>query len=359
MSATAVYIIGNSGAVQNLTAGAVAWNKWKSIGTFRDIKGVATGSINAILAALTQIYDYIYCACESSVVAATGKLTMTQLGTLYTKLKVASQGTTLEDQTATIHTSTSIGVTGIGWTVDEFLGKWLYIYSGTGAGQLVKITSNDTDTLTVPTLDTTPDATSKFLVVDTDAGIYEGGNASGTKLAPCVMWDIVYPGIGYPQLLDWLSSDTYATLELTATGAGSSTNTLADTGAFAGLALAGATCYIKTATTGANQKLTIASHDDDELTLSEDWPIALTGTITYRVKFDPSTVNAREAMIAYLLTYMYNITDGAMGSKWNMVLDARQNLSTVNADFPTQETEWLYTEMLLKGETMVDYANKP
>lgn len=359
MSATAVYIAGNSGSIQNLVAGAIAYNKHKSVATFRDLKGITTGAINSILSGLTQIYDYIYCACESSVTAATGKLSMTQLATLYTKLKTASAGTTLEDQTATIFGATSIGVTGIGWTINEFLGKWLYIYSGTGAGQLVKITSNTVDTITVPTMDTTPDGTSVFLVIDTDAGIYEGGNASGSKLAAAVMWEICYPDVGYPVIVDWLASDTFAELELTATGAGSGTNTLADTGAFTGLTLAGAACYIKTATTGANHALIIDSHDDDELTLVDDWPIALTGTITYRIKFDIDTIRAREAITAYILTYMYDITNGEMGTLWNNVLDARQNLSTVTNHFPQQELQWIYTEMLMYGEIMVDYANKP
>lgn len=51
------------------------------------------------------------------------------------------------------------------WTADLFNGGTVYITEGTGAGQSQAVTDTTTDTLTVASWSTQPDATSKFLVI--------------------------------------------------------------------------------------------------------------------------------------------------------------------------------------------------
>jgi hypothetical protein len=59
------------------------------------------------------------------------------------------------------------------WTTNEWAGYELYIYSGTGRGQIAVISSNTGSVLTFPTLATAPDATSKYVITG-----YDGGKAT-------------------------------------------------------------------------------------------------------------------------------------------------------------------------------------
>ena len=78
----------------------------------------------------------------------------------------AEVGTTLETATATSGSTSTVTDTGIGWDTDEHSGKNVEITSGTGAGQIRRIESNTTDTLTVSDLFTTaPDNTSVYKIV--------------------------------------------------------------------------------------------------------------------------------------------------------------------------------------------------
>lgn len=74
----------------------------------------------------------------------------------------------LEGDVASADAST-VTVTAAGWTVDDLAAKAkLYIYEGTGAGQIVAITDNTATVLTA-TCSPVPDATSKFRLVATTA----------------------------------------------------------------------------------------------------------------------------------------------------------------------------------------------
>lgn len=61
-------------------------------------------------------------------------------------------------------TSTTLADTSQSWTTNEFAGAPVAIVEGTGRGQIRKITSNTSDTLTVPAWTTTPDITSVYLI---------------------------------------------------------------------------------------------------------------------------------------------------------------------------------------------------
>ena len=66
--------------------------------------------------------------------------------------------------TATSATAVTIVDSGKSWTPDEYIGYAVYIYAGTGVGQIREITDNDATSLTVATWTTNPDATSKYYI---------------------------------------------------------------------------------------------------------------------------------------------------------------------------------------------------
>ena len=66
---------------------------------------------------------------------------------------------------ATSTTLTDTSKTGAtAWVEDEYIGYAIYIYSGTGKGQIREITANTTNSVTVATWTTTPDTTSKYII---------------------------------------------------------------------------------------------------------------------------------------------------------------------------------------------------
>lgn len=94
--------------------------------------------------------------------------------------------------TADIFSSTTIGKTGAGWTVDAYKAEAVFIVAGTGAGQRRLISSNSATTLTVGTAwTTTPDGTSIFVV------IY---SACAKTRAACVSREVIERFSGFPQL---------------------------------------------------------------------------------------------------------------------------------------------------------------
>ena len=72
----------------------------------------------------------------------------------------------IDDGTATSASSTTLVDTSKTWTTDSHANKAVIIIAGTGAGQIRKITSNTSDTLTVPAWLITPDATSQYVICD-------------------------------------------------------------------------------------------------------------------------------------------------------------------------------------------------
>jgi hypothetical protein len=70
-------------------------------------------------------------------------------------------------------TGTTLVCTGRLWTVDLFNGGTVFIYEGTAAGESQAVTDTSSNTITVASWGTQPDATSKFLVYN-GAGV--GGN---------------------------------------------------------------------------------------------------------------------------------------------------------------------------------------
>ena len=76
--------------------------------------------------------------------------------------------TDTDTQTTTSSTSTIVTVSGASYTPDDFIGMYLWVYSGTAEGQIRKIIDNDATTITVDeAFDTTPDANDLFRIIYT------------------------------------------------------------------------------------------------------------------------------------------------------------------------------------------------
>lgn len=349
----------NKSSVHSLIAAAVYANMYPatSDNVLKDLDAITTGNITTYLGTLTDdTYDAIYLGCENGVVAATGKLSKTQCGLLYAKLKTANRGTVLDtvDNADTVSTVT-IGKTGEGWTTNQWAGKWVYIYGGTGIGQLAKIVSNTATVLTVGSaFDTTPDATSDFKIIDTDMKLYEAGNTASGLTAGARMWDTLYPGVTQPLAVYRVCNDKFAVLKANADSVGN--NSLTDTGAFTGLSLAGYYVYIYSSTLGKHQVRQILSHTDNALTLTANWTVNPTGTITYRIVRDLQNAFMDKYTENYINTYLKDITNSAQLEKWMRILDPFQKADEmVSGQSVPQDAEYLISEVKTKGKIIEEY----
>lgn len=72
---------------------------------------------------------------------------------------------------ATSGTTVTLTDTNANWSINEWAGYELFIWTGTGKAQLVTITSNTATTLTFPAVTTAPDNTSRYNIVGYDGGM--------------------------------------------------------------------------------------------------------------------------------------------------------------------------------------------
>jgi hypothetical protein len=96
-------------------------------------------------------------------------VTFTTLPTINISVKLiityqASDTDLLTSNTASSGGATTLVTTGAGWTVNAWNGQYVKIISGTGSGQVRKIISNTSDTLTVAAWVTPPDGTSGYQI---------------------------------------------------------------------------------------------------------------------------------------------------------------------------------------------------
>jgi hypothetical protein len=70
------------------------------------------------------------------------------------------------------------GVDAAAWRTNEWVGYWVFIFSGTAEGQIRQIASNTGTTLTLTTAGTAPDTTSRYLILGFDAGTATAGAAT-------------------------------------------------------------------------------------------------------------------------------------------------------------------------------------
>ena len=86
----------------------------------------------------------------------------------------------------------SHGVDYAAWTTDQWVGYWVYIFSGTGAGQIRQISANTGTTMTWVSTGTAPTSTSRYMILGFDAGTASSGATSSitdsTKSWPVDRW---------------------------------------------------------------------------------------------------------------------------------------------------------------------------
>jgi hypothetical protein len=70
------------------------------------------------------------------------------------------------------------GVDVAAWRTNQWAGYWVFVYSGTAAGQIRQIASNTGTTLTWSTAGTAPDTTSRYLILGFDAGTATAGTST-------------------------------------------------------------------------------------------------------------------------------------------------------------------------------------
>jgi hypothetical protein len=71
-----------------------------------------------------------------------------------------------------------LGVDRAAWTTNQWVGYWVYIFSGTAAGQLRQIASNTSTTLTWSSAGTAIDSTSRYFIIGFDAGTATEGTST-------------------------------------------------------------------------------------------------------------------------------------------------------------------------------------
>jgi hypothetical protein len=140
-------------------------------------QGLIWGQDGSTTGSYTALVDCADTAADIFAVAAEGLTTLvaSNLGTpLLYQCRVQLVETASTDLDVASATSTVLTVAACDDNLD---GSWVYINSGTGAGQLRYVSAADATTLTVNTaFTTTPDATSDFILIRPQ-GLPEGGVA--------------------------------------------------------------------------------------------------------------------------------------------------------------------------------------
>lgn len=90
---------------------------------------------------------------------------------------------------ATSGSTTTLVDSGANWEAGEWIGKWVWISSGTGEGQIRKISANTQTQLTWVSVGTAPDSTSKYAIEGYDAGTATSGGAS-TLTDTAQAWEV-------------------------------------------------------------------------------------------------------------------------------------------------------------------------
>lgn len=196
------------------------------------------------------------------------------------------RGKASSGSTTTLVDST-LGIDKAGWTTNEWTNYWVYIFSGTGVGQIRQITSNTSNTLTWSSAGTAPDSTSRYFIIGFDAGIATSG-ASTSITDSTKSWSVNR----------WTN---YAVRIMSGTGAG--------------------------------QVRPIASNTSTAITIIGSWDTNPDNTSVYTIQGDPGKVYIQLGGIAGML--IHNLD--SMVESWGRQQDfgiARNASATVAGNLP-------------------------
>ncbi len=141
---------------------------------------VRAGGIWMISSGTTYTLQYYDIAADSWYIRNSGAATspVTAVGTDGTIINTGENASVWERGIALgTHSTTTLQDTTKSWTVNQWTGYFLRIYSGTAENQLVTVTSNTTDTLTWTGALTAPTNTSRYFIDAFDAGTLTGSGA--------------------------------------------------------------------------------------------------------------------------------------------------------------------------------------
>jgi hypothetical protein len=138
-----------------------------------------------------QVYDQLcdtwyVMPCLQNIFAAAGNDVSIERTT--ENSSIWERGIASASSTTTTLVDPSLGVDRGAWPTNKWAGYWVYIYSGTGAGQIRQIASNTGTTLTWSTAGTTPTVTSRYMIIGFDAGTATSG-ASTTITDSTKSWE--------------------------------------------------------------------------------------------------------------------------------------------------------------------------
>ena len=163
-----------------------------------------------------------------------------------------SLSSVLDYGTASSATSTTLTESTKKWATDVWKGAIVSIVRGTGSGQVRVISSNTSDTITVPAFTTTPDTTSEYKIVTNIAALANAINSSDQVDINIAASDIKVPVDMQAVMKTSLGSTTTA-LSASASYTGSSTD-VSNYGEIVGIAYSDkdGTAYVEYSIDGTN-----------------------------------------------------------------------------------------------------------
>lgn len=137
-------------------------------------------------------------------------------------LERMTENSTIWDQgkASTTGTNTTIVDSTKNWTTNQWANYPVYIFTGTGRGQITRVTSNTGNTLTVNSITTATNSTSRYQILGYDAGTSSGSNTASTLNDSSKSWEVnrwanygvrIMSGTGAGQLRQ-IQSNTTSTL---------------------------------------------------------------------------------------------------------------------------------------------------
>jgi hypothetical protein len=143
---------------------------------FRIMSGqLILASTQATSFALIQRYDILT---DTWFIQTVNSLIYQAVGTDGSIERCTENGSVWERGIATAGSGTTLTDAAKNWAVNEWVGRWVRIFSGTGRGALKEIVSNTATVLTWSGSVTAPDATSRYVISGFDAGVASAGGAS-------------------------------------------------------------------------------------------------------------------------------------------------------------------------------------
>lgn len=342
--------------------------------TLKDLKAIATGDIDTYISTLTAAtYDKIMVDCPCDGPVGTATISTAQQYTLRALLKLANQGTLSAVITnPDTHTSTTLGLTGLTWTVNALTGAFIYIAAGTGAGQIATIKSNTATVATIwgSAFATTPDGSTTAAYTITGMSLYCCGTAHTTTAYKAIAsitelaWKAVYPNNTIPLIGSFLGGEPgYALYTSTSTTLAAGTLTCSTASAdWTTDCFKGMYCQIYSASTNSYQYANIASNSTTVLTLTLDdathyWSRHLTptGNAVFKIVGTLSEVFNDLYIKYYILTYLSDLTSSTVLAEYVDLMDTHLNLNTLSAKMsPIQNVKKIQGTIIPTGKRMFD-----